>query len=138
MASLFLMGAGALINAISFSATNYLFNKLSSHSDEERKRHDLAVEKLQKARDEWAKQRQKKIDLYNQALRDQNSAQQMINDVDEAGQAYFLATGIKQEPFPPKPVLSDYYHPSQKQKEGEIVFITGCLAALGYVTYKYL
>ena len=52
----FLIG-GALINA--FSGSNFLFSSLSKESiDKERKRHDKAIEDLQRAQIEWAKKRQ--------------------------------------------------------------------------------
>ena len=40
---------GALANALAFTGSSYLFHKLSADNiDAERKRHDLAIEKLQK------------------------------------------------------------------------------------------
>ena len=56
MASLAVMIGGAAINALAFSGSNYLFSKLSDHGEAERKRHDLAMEDFQKARDEWNKE----------------------------------------------------------------------------------
>ena len=54
----FLIG-GALINALAFSGSNFLFSSLSKESiDKERKRHDKAIENLQQAQIEWAKERQ--------------------------------------------------------------------------------
>ena len=41
---------GALANALAFTGNSYLFDRLSADNiDAERKRHDLAIEKLQKA-----------------------------------------------------------------------------------------
>ena len=46
---------GALANALAFTGSSYLFHRLSAGNiDAERKRHDLAIEKLQKAQIEWA------------------------------------------------------------------------------------
>ena len=56
MASLAMLIRGAAINALAFSGSNYLFSKLSDHDEAERKRHDLAMEKFQKARDQWNKE----------------------------------------------------------------------------------
>ena len=36
---------------------NLLLSRLTDHGQEERKRHDLALEKLQRVRDEWNKQK---------------------------------------------------------------------------------
>ena len=41
------------MNALFFSDTNFVFSRLTDHGEEERKRHDLALEKFQKARDKW-------------------------------------------------------------------------------------
>ena len=53
MASLLCTVDGAVVNAVAFSFTNFVFRRLTDHGAEERKRHDLALEKLQRARDEW-------------------------------------------------------------------------------------
>ena len=43
----------ALANALAFTGSSYLFNRLSKDSiDAERKRHDLAIEQLQKSSDQ--------------------------------------------------------------------------------------
>ena len=61
---LFIIG-GAMVNALAFSSTNFVFSRLTDHGEEERKRHDLALEKLQRARDEWNKDRMKRLDFIN-------------------------------------------------------------------------
>jgi len=54
----FLLG-GAIANALAFTGSSYLFHSLSKDSiDKERKRHDLAIEQLQKAQISWQKKRQ--------------------------------------------------------------------------------
>ena len=59
MASIGFLKGGALINALAFSYSNFLFSSLSKESiDKERKRHDKAIEDLQLAQIEWAKKRQ--------------------------------------------------------------------------------
>ena len=41
---------GALANALAFTGSSYLFHRLSKDSiDKEKKRHDVAIEKLQAA-----------------------------------------------------------------------------------------
>ena len=52
MASLLFTVGGAVVNALAFSGNNYFFSRLTDHGAEERKRHDLALEKLQRTRDE--------------------------------------------------------------------------------------
>ena len=59
MASIGFLIGGALINALAFSGSNFLFSGPSKESiDKERKRHDKAIEDLQRAQIEWAKRRQ--------------------------------------------------------------------------------
>ena len=74
MASVLFAIAGAVVNALAFSTTDFVFSRLTYHGAEERKRHDLALEKLQKARDEWNRDRMKRLDLINKRLRERNEA----------------------------------------------------------------
>ena len=47
MASIGFLIGGALVNALAFSGSNFLFSRLSRESiDSERKRHDKAIEDL--------------------------------------------------------------------------------------------
>ena len=49
MASIAMLIGGALANALAFTGSSYLFSRLSKDSiEEERKRHNLAIEQLQK------------------------------------------------------------------------------------------
>ena len=48
MASIGFLIGGALVNAVAFTCSNYLFSRLFRESiDTERKRHDKAIEDLQ-------------------------------------------------------------------------------------------
>ena len=63
MASVGFVIGGALINALAFSGSNFLLSSLSKESiDKEGKRHDKAIEDLQRAQVEWAKKRQERLD----------------------------------------------------------------------------
>ena len=133
---------GAIINAVAFSGSNYLFSSFKSkQADEERKRHDLALEHLTQARDEWSKKRTKYLDYVNEKLRKEAHAKQTFTDIDRALQEYYIMTGsqfdIPQElqTFN-KPKLSDYYTPSEDQKTREILFILAGLGVVGFATYE--
>ena len=66
MASIGFLIKGALINALAFSGSNFLFSSLSKQLiDKERKRHDKAIEDLQRPQIEWAKKRQECLDYIN-------------------------------------------------------------------------
>ena len=62
MATTGIMIGGAVINAVAFSGRNFLFSTLSKESiDKEQKRHDKAIEDMQRVQMEWTKKRQKKL-----------------------------------------------------------------------------
>ena len=66
MASVAMLIGGALVNALAFTGSSYLFHRLSKDSiDTERKRHDGAIEALQAAQIEWAHKQQQRIDFIN-------------------------------------------------------------------------
>ena len=73
MASVLLTTSGVVVNALAFSSTNFVFSRLTDPGAEEQ-RHDLALKKLQRARDEWNRDRMKRLDLINKRLRERNEA----------------------------------------------------------------
>ena len=84
MASLLLTVGGAVVNALAFNGTSFVFSRLMDHGAEERKRHNLVTEELQKARNKWNEDRMKQLDFINKRLREKNEARAYINNVDEA------------------------------------------------------
>ena len=49
-----MMLGGAMANALAFTGSSYLFSSMfKDRIDKERKRHDKAIEQLQKAQVEW-------------------------------------------------------------------------------------
>ena len=74
MASVLFTIGGAVVN------TYFVFSRLTYHGAEERKRHDLALEKLQKERDEWNEDRMKRLDFINKRLREKSEARTYINN----------------------------------------------------------
>ena len=57
---------GALANALASTGSSYLFHRLSGDNiGAERKRHDAAIETLQKAQIEWTHKCQEQIDFIN-------------------------------------------------------------------------
>ena len=138
MASLLLTIGGAVVNALAFSGTNFLFSRFTNHGEKKRKRHDLVLEKLQKARDEWNKDRMKRLDFINKRLREKNEARVYINNVDEAMLEYYRVFAKQIKPLPLEPQLSDFYHPSEYQKNGELLFVAVGTAIGTYAIYKYL
>ena len=136
MAGIVAMIFGALELSLAFSGSNYMFSKLSNHGADERKRHNEAIEKLQKDRNSWVKERQQRLDFINQQLQRERHAEHTFSEVDDAMDAYYIATEKKLPPLRSKPVLSDFYHPSDQQKNNEILFIISSLGLMGYLMYK--
>ena len=119
MASIAMLVGGALVNALAFSGSNYLFTMLkSSDADEERKRHDKAIEQLQAAHEAWSRKRTEPLDWIAEDLRRQGHALKTFRDVNEAMRPYAEVTGKKVsfDDLGPETQLSDFYIPNDGQK----------------------
>ena len=75
MASFLFTVGGAVVNALAFGGANFGFSMLTDHGAEERKRHHLAEEKLQRARDKWNEDRMKRLGFINKRLRQKKMRQ---------------------------------------------------------------
>ena len=94
MASIGFLIGGALVNALAFTGSNYLFSSLSKESiDKERKRHDKVIEDLQRAQIEWAKKRQERLDYINSEIAKEHKPVKRFMDLNSARQQYFKVTG---------------------------------------------
>ena len=58
-------------------------------------------------------------------------AEKRFTDLFSAMQQYFLMTGRQLEPLPPKPVLSDFYVPSEDHHNRKLTFITLSMIRIG-------
>ena len=132
MASIGFLIGGALINALAFTGSNCLFSSLSKESiEKERKRHDKAIEDLQRAQMEWARKRPERLDYINNQIVKQCKAEKRFMDLNSAMQQYFIVTGRRLELLPLKPVLSDFYVPSEDHHNRELAFITLSMVGIG-------
>ena len=132
MASIGFLIGGALVNALAFTSSNYLFSRLSRESiDVERKRHDKAIEDLQRAQINWAKKRQERLDYINSEIAKEHKAEKRFADLNSAMQQYYIVTGRQLEPLPPKPILSDFYVPSVDHHNRELAFIFISMVGIG-------
>ena len=138
MATVAMMIGGAVVNALAFSGGNYLFSHMGSYADEERKRHDKAMEQLEAAQAKWSKERTQRLDFINEQLQKEHHAEQEFSDVDTAMKQYYYITGKELPELEPEPTLSDFYTPSEDQKKREISFIIGGMALTGFVAWKFL
>ena len=86
---------------------------------------------MQRAQIEWAKRRHERLDYINNQIMKQRKAEERFANLNSAMQQYFIVTGIQLEPLPPKPVLSDFYVPSEDHHNRELVFITLSVVGIG-------
>ena len=61
----------------------------------------------------------------------EHKAEKRFSNLNTAMQQYFLVTGNQLEPLPPKPVLYDFYVPSEDHHNGELTFITLSMIGIG-------
>ena len=80
----------------------------------------------------------KRLDFINNRLREKKEARAYINNVDEAMLEYYPVFAKQIKPQPPKSQLSDSYHPSECQKDGELLFVTVGTGLATYTICKYL
>ena len=115
-----------------------MFHRLSADNiDTERKRHDLAIEKLQKAQIEWAHKRQERIDFINKQLRLERKAEVKFTELNNTVREYHEVFGHELPPLPREPVLHDFYTPSNGQHYRELGFIALSMIGIGGVLYYF-
>ena len=121
---------GGLFNAVAFAGAGYVFHKLDKKGyEDEMKRHNLAVEQLQAAREKWYEKtvdKKNKIALLRQKLLDTNK------DLDDTNEALHNLRTVMEENVGPEPTLNDYYEPSDDMKmyTNVVVGVTGSVAGV--------
>ena len=103
MASVAMLIRGALANTLALTGSSYLFHRLSKDSiDAKRKRHNVAIEKLQKAQIEWAHKWQQRIDFINNQLRLEQKAETKFTELNNAMREYLEVFGheFRRAPLP--------------------------------------
>ena len=119
------MLGGAVLNASTFIGGSYLAKYLSgTKTDQERRRHDKALERYQKDYAKYQENRQKLLDWQEQNRHEDAISAQNFKNTDVALKLY--------NKFHPdenmqinEPVFSDYYRPSKEQKIGEMAYVSG-------------
>ena len=126
----------ALVNALAFTSSSYLFHRLSADNiDAERKRHDAAIEALQTAQIKWAHRQQQRIDFINNQLRVERKAETKFTELNDAMREYHEVFGHELPPLPREPVLSDFYTLTDEQHNLELGFIALSMIGIGGVLY---
>ena len=130
----------ALANALAFTGSSYFFHRLSADNiDVERKRHDAAIEKLQKTQIEWTHKHQQRIDFINNQLRFERKAETKFTELNDAMREYHEVFGHELSRalplLPREPVLSHFYTPTDEQHYRELGFIALSMIGIGEVLY---
>ena len=113
-----------------------MFHRLSADNiDAERKRHNAAIEALQKAQIEWAHKWQQRIDFINKQLRLERKVEVKFTELNNAVREYHEVFGHEFQPLPREPVLSDFYTPTDEQHYRELGFIALSMIGIGGVLY---
>ena len=132
MATIAMLIGGSILNATTFVGGSYLAKYLSGQNqDNERIRHDKAIEKYQNDYASYQEKRQRLMDWYNQQQDVRHEASQNLSNTDEALKLY-----SRSHPDLKEPQLSDYYRPSSNQKMGEMAYVGGGMLAMGYMASK--
>ena len=101
MAGIAMLIRGALANPLAFTGSSYLLSRLSKNSiDAKRKRHNAAIEQLQKAQIEWMHKRQERIDFINKQLRLEHKVETKFTELNNAMSEYHEIFGHKLPPLP--------------------------------------
>ena len=142
MASIAIMIGGAVLNAAAFIGGNYLASALGGGDKaalEENERHNRALEAYQAAYAKYTSDRTKLLDWIETNAEIKAQAKQNFTNTDYALKLYNKAHHSDERMIPPKePQFSDFYQPSEQQKNGELLFVgTGALA-LGYAAFRFL
>ena len=99
-------------------------------------RHNLAIEQLSKAREEYNEERQQRLDFANKTVSQQRHAEQTFGNLGVAMQEYYKVTNQHLPPLRDPLKLSDFYNPSRGRKDTEIALVVGGVTAVGLLVYK--
>ncbi len=125
------MIAGGLFNAVAFAGAGYLFQKFNKDGyDEETRRHNLALEKLEKARQEWNQKDIERQEKMAALRREKENANEDFKNINKALRDYEKATLIFDgKKFTRQPHIWDFYEPSSEMKE----YMTLAIGTVGLV-----
>ena len=103
----------ALANALAFTGSSYLFHRLSADNiDAERKRHNAAIETLQKAQIEWTHKHQQRIDFINNQLRSERKAETKFTELNDAMREYHEGIWSRVTTTASRTCIKRFLHPN--------------------------
>ncbi len=107
------MVAGGLFNAVAFAGAGYLFQKFNKDGyGEETRRHDRALEKLEKARQEWYQKDIERQEKMAALRRERSDADADFKNINKALKDYEKVTTLvfDGKKFTRQPHIWDFYN----------------------------
>ena len=142
MASIPIMIGGAIANIVAFTGGNYLVKYLSGDSaaamEKEREQHDRALEAYQAAYAKYMRDRTKLLDWIATNEKMKEEAKQNFTNTDYAVKLYNQAHPDARMTPPKEPKFSDFYQPSEQQKNGDLLFVGASTLALAYAAFRFI
>ena len=132
------MIVGAVLNASAFTGSMYLAKALAGdkkHTDEEKIRHDKALELYQHDYAQWQHKRQQYQDWLMKEYTDKKIADETLNNTDMGFRLYSKTHpdfNLKE------PQIGDYYKPSRKQKQYQMIYVGGGMLTAGFLASKFM
>lgn len=140
MASIAIMVGGAVLNAAAFIGGNYLakaFGGSDKEIQEEKVRHDKALEAYQAAYAKYNRDRTKLLDWIEANAEMKQQAKQNFENTDYALKLYNRVHVDSPINTPKEPRFNDFYQPSENQKNGELLFVGAGTAAVTYAALRF-
>lgn len=140
------LGLSAVVNALAFTGASYTFRQLDKKGSlEELKRHNLATEKLSRAKEKWYERETERKNKIEEKIRELDNSNADINVTNKAldNLAAILEQQIAKLKLEgtPEPDLYDFYKPSEKMRQYEMLTIVaiGLTGGFGvHEVYRYL
>ena len=139
-----MMVGGAILNAAAFTSGNYLEKYLSGDNDKtaldekKNKRYDKALEAYENAQAQYTREPTQLLDWIETNREKAQKAKQNFTNTDYAFKLYNQAHPNRQMTLPKEPKFSDFYQPSEVQKQGELLFVGGGAITLAYAAFRFL
>ena len=134
------MVGGAVVNAAAFIGGNYLVRAFGGEDAAlgEKQRHDKALEEYQAAYAKYSRGRTKLLNWIETNAEIKVQAKQNFTDKDYAFKLYNQAHPDEPIDPPKEPKFSDFYQPSEQQKNAELLFMGAGAVALGFTVYSFI
>lgn len=133
MATALMMVGGAIVNSIAFAGGNYLFSQIDKNgAAAEAKRHNAALEILNREQTDYNIKRAKNLDWLNAQNAKKQEATNELYSVNSAFDTYKKLYGSTENVKLPHPNLQPPqldYTPSDEQKKYEKIFVAAGTAA---------